>query len=563
MSRFSAASLALLATCAMAESASAQDAGLRLVTPQSGVTFDAEGVVIDEVRVEGAAGLDANLIRTAVGYGPGDTFDAIGLTLALRMAEGRFPGQTLSYRLELTSGPSRAILVVHAARRGKSDKDFQFPILHQTDDTSLTLILNGAFGAYSDFNPWFRNGAALTASSPVATHPATGSSATWTEASAEYGLGGITRIGDGNAYAYAGLTAMSTWSAGQELFTDETRTRTEVEKAYVGLLVAEKGSDKSLNLSVGRQNFNLQDGFLISQFSGGSNAGPRPGLYLNPRTAFDLAAVGDLRWGPVKLRAFLLDPNELEGFDSGTEFAGFTIVATPMPSLDLGGSYIEIPESKSTFRTAQGRVVPRKGLQTLALYAKARNIGGVSGLWAQGEYALQDNPGKDVKAWAGYVTVGRRFENAPFAPALSYRYSAFSGDDPATPTYERYDPLLGGGLSEWVQGINFKKVIANSNADVQRLRLNASLNERITVTLDAFDFRARELNNIGGNPAMQKLASRRIGSEYTARIDWVLRNNIFLLGVLSHAHPGDGVAGSLPVSTRPWTSAQVSLFWRF
>jgi hypothetical protein len=86
----------------------------------------------------------------------------------------------------------------------------------------------------------------------------------WVEGYAHYGIYGITPVTP-NLYVYGGLSAITSGSAGQELFTDETRTYTGVEDAYVGVVGGRTdaaGNRLAYNLSVGRQRFTLANGFL-------------------------------------------------------------------------------------------------------------------------------------------------------------------------------------------------------------------------------------------------------------------------------------------------------------
>lgn len=45
-------------------------------------------------------------------------------------------------------------------------------------------------------------------------------------------------------------------------------------------------------------------------------------------------------------------------------------------------------------------------------------------------------------------------------PSISYRYAVFSGDDPDTKDFERWDLLLSTGLGIRQQGISFGKIVA-------------------------------------------------------------------------------------------------------
>ncbi len=113
----------------------------------------------------------------------------------------------------------------------------------------------------------------------------------------------------------------------------------------------------------------------------------------------------------------------------------------------------------------------REGLRVLNPLLFLSNL---NGWWFKTEYAYQNHADFDMKAQAAYGALGYVFNTLPWKPNISYRYSFFSGDDPSTPTYERFDPLLSGGLAEWGQGINFKKVSANLNPQVHWVRLGVN-----------------------------------------------------------------------------------------
>jgi hypothetical protein len=520
---------------------------------------------IDEIRVVGADTVDglATAARNALGVNPGDAVDWLGLQAGLDAVRAIEGVKGARFVLERTSNPTTTRLTLEiTAEDTKPAAQAQFPNLVLNDRARVTLILNGALGAYSDTYPWFGDAATFNGSSPLATNPPKGRRASWGEMTVEAGMGGITQLGRAPVYAYGAATALFSAAAGQDLFTNDTRGLVRVEKAYVGLLYADRPSRTSVNLSFGRQNFNLSDGFLISQFSGSANAGPRPGLYLNPRIAFDMTAILDIKLDTVRLKAFYLNPDELEQFESRTEYAGLNLSWAASPKTRLGATSIWIPQSDSLFRLPDGNRLAREGVHTLAFDARFDDPLGVNGVWLQSEYARQRNAGQ-MRAWATYGTVGYRFADNGWKPAVSYRFSAFSGDDPTTSTYERYDPLLSGGLAEWVQGVSFKKLVGNSNMNVHRLRATASPSKKLNLTFDLFDFEARERNNLGGNPALGTLASHDIGREVTLRADWFAMRRLYVLFVASHAVPGDAIRAAAANGARPWTTLQASAFWNF
>jgi hypothetical protein len=562
--RCATAAAALAVFAATPAVAQLQDTGIFVVTSDTAMPpAILQNARIDAIRITGVTpgSPQAEAVATAFAVRTGDPLEWLklqrGLT-AVRALEG--VGNAV-FTVERQANPTTTTVTLTITEAAAAPQPVRLPTLIRTDRALVTLIANGAFGAFTDGNPWFADGATFTNLSPIATNPALGR-ASFAEASFEAGVGGITQLGSAPVYLYGAATAMWTASVGQDLFTAEARSMVAVEKLYAGILIAEKGSSRSANLSVGRQNYSLNEGFLISQYSGSANAGPRPGLYLNPRTTFDMTGLVNIRLGNVRVQGFYLDPNELEDLESNTTFAGANINWQPTPRITLGATWITIPRSDTRFRLPGGRSVPRQGEQTASFNLRLDDPLKLSGVWLQGDYAWQWN-GDETRAWAGYATIGWRGADVPWQPSLSYRYSAFSGDDPATPTYERYDPLLSGGLAEWVQGINMKKLFGNTNMNVQRVRGTVKPAQKLTLTFDFFDFEARELNNIGGSPALATLATPNVGQEFTLRGDWAVSRRIFVLLIASLATPGSAITEATARDAQQWTSLQASLFLNF
>ena len=316
---------------------------------------------------------------------------------------GTLPGvRDASYALFASERPGEVVLVVSAtltgeavpARRGalSSGALADLPVLIEDASSLLRVQLNGGLGFYNDRNPWFASPATFTGRSPIAIDPPGAGWTTWAEAWFEYGLAGATRLGESPAYAFGELTALTSASTGQDLFRSDTRTKTAVEKAYAGLLWDQPGMQRGARVSVGRQNWQLNNGFLFSRFSGGANAGPNPGLYLNPRTTYEMAVLASVRQGRLRAEYFDVDPAELKDFDSGTRFQGVNVSWLDREAWDLGVAAYRVPESRTVLRTATGGAVPRDGQRTWNLRAGHRAVAGIDGLGALAEYAGQDNP---------------------------------------------------------------------------------------------------------------------------------------------------------------------------
>jgi hypothetical protein len=87
-----------------------------------------------------------------------------------------------------------------------------------------------------------------------------------------------------------------------------------------------------------------------------------------------------------------------------------------------------------------------------------------------------------MDARAGWIEAGYSMPQAKWSPTVSYRLAMFSGDDPTTATYERWDPMLSGGTGEqWVQGANHFKVVQDSNVIAHRIQARFRPNPKVEI----------------------------------------------------------------------------------
>jgi hypothetical protein len=479
-----------------------------------------------------------------------------------------------SYRIVHTSNPSGRTLVLTVTTRtasadptGETKKSAGFPVLYQDGSSLFRILLNGGVGVFSDPNPWFGNPLTYTRLNPLVQNPPagaqTGRSASWVENYVEYGLGGVTQLGTSPFYVYGAGTFVTTMSAGQDIFRDDARATTNIEKLYGGLLYATKDGGPRVNISAGRQNFTLNDGFLVSQFGSQWNAGPRPGVYLAPRTTHDFAGVATVKWDQWTWTSFYLNPNEYEPIESNTHLFGSNIRYNVTKSFYGDVSYLYVPRSDTLYTAPDGSRLPREGVRTYAGHIRWADPKVIDGLWLETEAARQTHDEFDMDARAAYGTIGFLARALPWTPSLSYRYAYFSGDDPSTPTYERYDSLYSGGLNEWLQGITINKVLAQPNRITHRVRFNVSPDPRLNLTLDYYRHEADELNNRGANPALSVLQSKDLGQELQFVTRWAASDNLYVMGVLSHALPGDALKLASPGPDKGWSTVQGQLFWNF
>lgn len=518
----------------------AREAAWRIVAPMAGAGFsqaEARQALSELVRQDAIVAADFHLLQTATEVGVRLIFDID--------AEGEGEAQP--------EAPERRGLL----RGDASD----FPILYEDDRSLLQAIVGAGIGGYADSNPWFGRPELFNRGNPLAgTLP--GENTAWNEGYVELGLGGATQFGASDFYVYAALTGMFSWSRGQDIFRDDDRDFVDFEKVYAGLLyVSPERRQNNARISVGRQTYTLNDGFLVNAVKGSTNAGERGGLYLGPRLTNDFSVIAQGRWEGWRFNLFFIDPNELEALESDSTFLGANLRYDLSENIAVDASFIAIPTSNSRFANPHGLVLPREGLSTAAGHAKWVRAFNVPGLFFEGEYARQFHPDYDMSAWAYYGSAGYRANGMPWTPSLSYRYAYFSGDDPDTLRYERFDPLLSTGLGIWLQGVSFGKIVSNSNLESHRVQANAAPYERLNLTFDYYRLRAPELNNLGSNPALSTLASRDFGQEYSISARWSATKRLYLQALVSHAVPGNALRAI--GAENSWTTFQVSLYSSF
>lgn len=543
--------------------------------------FQSAGASIDQItiRLEGTTGTnqgDQTLRQKALGalgIRSGDPWN----TLLVGEAVGRL--QTLpdvsraSHELLRQINPDMTTLVVTlvVGKKQESAASRLSPAAFawQNDRSHVRLLLSGGFGFLSDTNPWFNTPATFTRGNPLVRNRAvgagTGRVANWGEASIEYGIGGVTRLGQSDLFLYGAITGISPLSYGRDIFRNDTRVTHNIEKAYVGLLYAPVGGDLRINTSIGRQNFTLNDGFLIAQYGSQSqnNAGPRPGIYIAPRTTHDASALLTIRKGDWTSTSFFLDPNEYEPLESRTQVVGTNIRYKVTPKFYFDATYINVLRSNTAYGILGGPSLRREGLSTAAGHLRWADDAVAPGVWFEGELAYQWHRDFPMSAQAGYATVGYIARDLPWTPSLSYRFAHFSGDNPGTSRYERFDPLLGGGLNEWLQGITINKVLSQANRNTHRIRFNINPDPRLNITLDWFLHRADQLNNLGGSTVLGALKSADLGQEWQLATRWSISRNLYFVGVASHAIPGQAIKQATNGQAKPWSSLQAQFYWNY
>ena len=439
------------------------------------------------------------------------------------------------------------------------------PVLYDRDGTYVRAKLEALSLYYGNNNAWYGQPDKMLAGNPIVQgKPAGAGYSNWGEGFLHYGLYGITPLSS-SVYAYGGLSSISSGSAGQELFTNQTRGYTFFEDAYAGIVggtTDDKGNRLVFNLSAGRQKFTLANAFLIANT--GANGWDRAALQANARWAADMLVQGQISYNNTKFEAFYVKPDELPVIDTHTELAGLNVETRPVSGLMAAASYVTALKSDYTYYNPNGTVLgTREGLNVFDARATympkpANQPGPFFGI----EAALQTHRDINMFATAGYGELGYSFVDLPWSPSISYRLSYFSGDDPDTAAYERWDPLLSGGNGEqWVQGASHFKVVQDSNVIASRIQAKFRPYPTVEVVPQLWAFSADSLNNIGGNPALTFLADNQLGYEANVTVKWFPSRNWYVHGMLSYTLPGEAAEKALNNDAKNWFAAM--LFVRY
>lgn len=451
-----------------------------------------------------------------------------------------------------------------AEGRGMAFGD-EFPVLYEKDGTYLRLKLD-LFGLYyANDNAWYGRPEEMLAGNPLAQGTPSGKGyEDWLEAYVHYGIYGITPITE-NVYLFGGLSAITSGSIGQELFTDETRSHTGVEDAYAGIVggdTDEVGNRYSYRVTVGRERFTLANGFLFVNTA--SSGEERAALQANARWAADELVLARFRYNAAMLEFFYLDPDELPIVDSETTYSGVNLEVQPSDNTKFGVTYVSSPKSTFNYFSPTGGIAgTREGLEVYdARFQYAQKGFGGAGWFMGAEYAQQKNRNFDMDARAGWVELGYSFQDLKWSPTISYRWASFSGDDPDTPEFERWDPLLSGGTGEqWVQGANHFKVVQDSNVIAHRVQMRFRPSPKIELVPQFWAFSAEQLNTIGGNPALTFLDDDEYGFEANLTAKWFVSRQMYVHGHVAYTEPGDGTKLALNNDADDWLS--IMLFVRY
>lgn len=400
----------------------------------------------------------------------------------------------------------------------------------------------------------------------------------WLEGYIKPGLS-FEREFDQGTVLYGKLSAVSSYTWGTDAYDEGDTGATTLEEAYIGFR-HELGKSLSYDLSLGPRELALGSGMLIS--NGATSGFERGALKLGPRKAWEMAGIGRFSLAETTFTGFYLDPNELPSNDGENELAGFDLRFNDPRGGYLGATFIDVLNSESPYpKAAIGGGAPsviagaREGTKTVNIYGKTSPfVGGLENWTFTADYAYQWNDRIDLRSWAGRVTMGYAFVDLPWSPSLTLGYQSFSGDDPATTTLERFDPLYyEGSPSGWATGSKSASTFINSNVNALSLALRVEPTDIDTITLRYSHIRANELNSpvqfgqatrvdANGN-LVTGVTDAHLADDLFLEYNRVINRNTYLTAGFSVSFPGAGIEGALGKDASPWTGGFVNVVVNF
>jgi Alginate export len=302
-------------------------------------------------------------------------------------------------------------------------------------------------------------------------------------------------------------------------------------------------SNDLFDLSFGAQDFMVGDGFLLGD--GNFDTGADDGTYwAAPRTAWSNSAILRLNTDPVRADIFWLKADK-NSFAS--EYAGANVeYALPDNGGTLAAMYFKVTDddgSGDTAITGSDTILSgNSGAEYFDLRANGIAVPGFENLTFHGEYTQiggeHDESGLEYDAEAWYAELNYAFNNVPWTPVLSYRYSSFSGDDLASSDNEGFfisNYGIGRDWDTWFQGeITGEAHLFNNNQNTHLVKLKAYPHEQWAVAAYYLNFKLDEKHWYGSPTTSDDWAD-----EINLTVEYYPTDNFYVFGALAWATPGD------------------------
>lgn len=538
-----------------------------------------EFIVHDQGHIELADSARAATLQREFGIHPGATFNINIMAVAMKAIEMDPYVKDASYSLYHSSPTSPLTMVVEVTMLGADEHKHyngqegmaesrnirDFPLIYENKHAQLSFILNAGVGLYDDVNAYFGQGDAIMGGNATATDIAGPGSRFWGEASLEPGLRGTLQLGNSNIYAFGAISAVFTGRNTSDIYSGGHAGYIEFEKLYGGLLFTRIGHhrDMTLRLSYGRQDFQLNDGFLISKWSGSANADNRASNYMLARTAFSRMGLAKFTTPKWALEGFYIAPDEQERHHTANiSYAGAYVGYNDNRHWNVGIAFIDRITANGCYDTGTDLKLPLKGMYAINPKVWIDNIAG-TGVFFRSEYVFEGHKDGNMAANAWYAGAGINMSQLRWNPRFYYRYCYQQGDNPRTKHYTRFDHILSGGLAEWVQGVTTIKLFTRGNMITHKIQAQIHPAKDLDFIVSYHYFRADKLFNPGDAAVFENLNSKHLADEITLQTDWNISPHFMLMGIASVTLPGKGIKKALPSPVKSWSTFELSCFMFF
>jgi hypothetical protein len=340
--------------------------------------------------------------------------------------------------------------------------------------------------------------------------------------------------GDGDSW---GLTAGEHYNYQKDVppsLVGKSMKRIDIDSAYLGWKSGDTLSflDKDgLDISLGRQNFQLGDGMVL--VDGNDEANSHKGIYwLDPRQAWELAGLARIKKAPFNIELFSLMTDR----DSGTDL--------------IGGGNFELVDSKlgkigvSYFKVFESDFAARNGMSVYGVHARGNPIPALPILELAGELDFQKNSSPDLEAHAYFLEAKLFMPFLPWYPTLGYRYASFSGDKGSTAKNEGWDYLHNGstpnGFGYWYQGIvvgTYETRLSNLNTQFVNLTVVPPIQGSwLKILYYDHRFDDKSTAKIDGSA----VSSNRFATEWDVVLGYSPTKKVDYMAIYGLATPGQG-----------------------
>ncbi len=308
----------------------------------------------------------------------------------------------------------------------------------------------------------------------------THSGKTWQEVGAKYGLKGSASFDQHALYASAIAISTGTFGDGDASnVTNGHERRTNLGEWSLGLKDTPAQKEYSrYDISVGRQNIIIGDGFMVSGDAVNLGEAVADGAldrggayYLATRKAFDFTTALKYRpWENLSTALYYLKS------DNKVQYSTEMLVADAMfqeEKFGVGGTYLDVLDLDDALHETD-----RHNLKN---YALRGNYAFNPDLQLKAEVVYQDNARSNENA--GYVALNYNLPNSAYQTAVGYRFSRYSQD---------YDPMFYGntlGIGGWVQGEVAGNYAGPNNRNATAHQISFSMSPKENLMLGAFAYK--------------------------------------------------------------------------